>query len=291
MGIVNRTPDSFYDGGRYLAEDSGERAVVRLVEEGADIVDLGAESTRPGSPPVSAAEQLDRLGGLVAFAAQRAPMVSVDTTLPEVAEQALRQGADMINSVSLAPAAELGALCAAHQARLVLTHCRGSMADMSGFSVYADEGYVDVVGEVKREWSEAAQAAVDAGLPAESIVFDPGLGFTKNAVQSLELCARLAEFRALGHDILVGTSRKSYIARVVAKELGSPEPAPAERLGGSIAAAVACAAAGADILRVHDVAATRQALAYRAALAAAAPFPTGDEATAHGGSPGGGEGA
>jgi dihydropteroate synthase len=271
MAIVNRTPDSFYDGGYFVDDDAARRQVQRLVEEGADIVDIGAESTRPSAAPVAAADQIARLGALVDFAVAQGVVVSVDTTLPEVAAHGLQHGARMVNSVSLAPAAELGALCAAHRARLVLTHCRGAMSDMTGFSEYTDQGYRDVVDEVRREWQAAADAAIGAGLPPDRLLFDPGLGFTKNARQSLELCARLSEFLSLGHAIVVGTSRKSYIAQVVAAELGSTEPAPADRLGGSIIAAVECVARGASIVRVHDVAATRQALAYRAALAACPP--------------------
>lgn len=266
MGIVNRTPDSFYDGGRYLDDEAARRLVVRLVDEGADIVDIGAESSRPSAPPVPAGEQIARLCGLIDFAVTRAPVVSVDTTRPEVAAWALRRGASMINSVSLAPAAALGSLCSSHHARLVLTHCRGSMADMEGFSVYAVDGYQDVVVDVSREWQQAASLALRAGLAPGSLVFDPGLGFTKNGEQSLELCARLAEFVPLGHDILVGTSRKSYLASAVAHELGGAEPPPADWLGASLTAAVECVSRGATIVRVHEVAATRQALAYRAAL-------------------------
>lgn len=269
MGIVNRTPDSFYDGGAYVDDRAARCCVLRLVEEGADIIDIGAESTRPTAPPVGASDQIARIGNLVDYAVAQGVTTSVDTTSPEVAAWALEHGATIINSVSLAAAGELGALAARRGARLVLTHCRGSMTAMGGFSVYSDTGYDDVVADVAREWLQAAADALAAGLTPDHLFFDPGLGFTKNARQSLELCARLGEFRALGHPILVGTSRKSYIAASVAAELGTPEPPPADRLGGSIAAALDCAARGADVLRVHDVAATRQALAYQAALAEA----------------------
>jgi dihydropteroate synthase len=137
---------------------------------------------------------------------------------------------------------------------------------MPGFSVYDPLAYADVVSEVASEWRAVAALALGQGLQSDRLIFDPGLGFTKNAAQSLELCARLAELRALGHPILVGTSRKSYVGHAVAAELGGPVPAPKDRLGGSLAAALLCAAAGASILRVHDVAVTRQALAYAAAV-------------------------
>ncbi|MBI4703139.1 MAG: dihydropteroate synthase [Deltaproteobacteria bacterium] len=269
MGIVNRTPDSFFDGGAYLDERAARARVGQLVGEGADIIDIGAESTRPGAPAVSAAEQIARLGSLVAYAVGQGVTVSVDTTSPEVAEHALDQGATMINSVSLGPAAPLGRLAAAHGAALVLAHCRGSMSEMAGFGAYRDDAYGDVVADVAREWGEAARLALGAGLAPSRLVFDPGLGFTKNARQSLELCARLAEFRSLGHPILVGPGRKSFVAHAVAAELGGEPPAPADRLGGTIAAAIECAAAGADIIRVHDVGPVRQALAYLRALSRA----------------------
>lgn len=288
MGVLNRTPDSFYDGGKYVAADAARVRLLELRDEGADVVDVGAESSRPGAPPVAAAEQIRRLGDLVEFGAGADVVVSVDTTSPEVAEYALGRGARMINSVSMAPAGELGSLCAAHGARLVLTHCRGAMTDMAGFSVYADAEYEDVVSDVRREWLDAARAALDAGLSPDDLVFDPGLGFTKNARQSLELCWRLAEFSSLGHDILVGTSHKSYVARTVAHQLDTGEPPPSARLGGSIVAAVECAARGATMLRVHEVFETRQALAYRAALDALDRSPATGAASVV---PRGGEGA
>ncbi|MBI4955191.1 MAG: dihydropteroate synthase [Myxococcales bacterium] len=267
MGILNVTPDSFYDGGAYGDEARARARLAELVREGADIVDVGAESTRPGAPEVDAREQLARLGSLVERAVATAPSVSVDTTLPEVAEHVLRAGAHMVNSVSLEPAAELGRLCARHGATLVLTHCRGRMSAMTGFSTCAEDAYGDVVADVRREWEAAAARALGAGLAPTALVMDPGLGFTKSAAHSLELCARLDELVAMGYPILVGPSRKSYLARVVADEAGIAAPAPADRLGASLAAALFCAARGASILRIHDVAATRQALAYARALA------------------------
>src|SRR6185369_6709580 len=187
----------------------------------------------------------------------RGVMVSIDTTSPAVAERALRDGARIVNSVSLDAAAELGALAAAHGASLVLMHSRGHMAQMAGFSAYADDAYGDVVADVAREWSAAAERAVRAGLPREALVLDPALGFFKNARQSIALVARVDDLVALGFPVLVGASRKSFIAR-------SAEPA--QRLGGSLAAAVACVERGARIVRAHDVAETKQALAVAAAI-------------------------
>jgi dihydropteroate synthase len=268
MGIVNRTPDSFFDGGRYLDDDAGRSRVDALVRAGADVVDFGAESTRPGAAPIDAETQIFRLGDSIAYAVSLGLTVSVDTTLPAVAEHALRLGARMLNSVSLAPAATFGALAARFDADLVLTHCRGSMTDMRGFSTYDANGYGDIVDDVVAEWTQAAHLALGAGLPPERLWFDPGLGFTKNATQSLELCVRLTELKArLGHPILVGPSRKSYVALSVTE--GGTPAGPIERLGGSLAAVLDCAARGVEMVRVHDVAETVQALAYQRAVSAA----------------------
>jgi dihydropteroate synthase len=180
-----------------------------------------------------------------------------------VAERALQDGARVINSVSLLPAAELAALAKAHGASLVLMHSRGPMEKMAGFSAGADDAYGDVIADVAREWRAAGERALAAGLPREDLVLDPGLGFHKNARQSLEICARLAEIVGLGFPVLVGPSRKSFVTRVAGDE---PPAAPDRRLGGSLAATLACVARGAAIVRTHDVAETRQALAVAAAL-------------------------
>ena len=264
MGVLNCTPDSFSDGGHFGDEGAAVARAAALHAAGAAVIDVGAESTRPGAAPVSARDQIARLGGVVRKIAATGALVSIDTTLPEVAEYALAEGATVVNTVSLTPAAELGALAARYGAALVLMHCRGAMSEMKGFSVYADDAYRDVVSEVGREWSEAAGRALAAGLPRESLVLDPGLGFAKNAQQSIALCARLEELCALGYPVLVGPSRKSFLVRVAAPQ-GPPAP-PGERLGGTIAAVLACVARGAAIARVHDVAAVAQAIAVDEAI-------------------------
>jgi dihydropteroate synthase len=262
MGIVNRTPDSFFDGGRLVGDEAARVHAMALMRAGADVIDVGAESTRPGSGPVSAGEQIERLGDLVAFIVAQGGKASIDTNDPEVADHALRQGASIVNSTVLTAARELAEVALRHDAELVLTHCRGSMTHMAGFSDYPQDGYGDVTADVAREWLEAAALAHATGLPRERIWFDPGLGFAKNAAQSLELCARLGELkRTLGHPVLVGPSRKSFVATAVTED-GSPPPAPSERLGGTIAAVIHCALEGADMVRVHDVAEVVQALAY-----------------------------
>lgn len=266
MGVCNRTPDSFSDGGLFLDDAAAEAHVQALLEDGADIVDIGAESTRPGSSPVADDEQIARIGPLVRASVARGALVSIDTTSPAVAEHALHEGARIVNTVSLEPSAELGALAARFGAALVLMHSRGSMSDMRGYSVYDDAAYDDVVADVTREWSAAAERALQAGLPREELVLDPGLGFAKNARHSLELCARLGELVALGFPVLVGASRKSFVARAAARDKDAPLAPPAERLGGSVAASLACVARGAAIVRVHDVAPMVQALAVTAAI-------------------------
>jgi dihydropteroate synthase len=170
-----------------------------------------------------------------------------------------------VNTVSLDPAEELGALAARFGGSLVLTHARGSMTNMQGFSVYDDTAYGDVVADVAREWQAAADRALAAGLPREDLLLDPGLGFTKNARHSIELCRRLGELCALGFPVLVGPSRKSFLARIAARE-GAELAPPTERIGGTIAAVLACVRRGASVVRVHDVAAIVQALAIAAAI-------------------------
>ena len=265
MGVLNRTPDSFSDGGRFLDEGAAALHVDAMMREGASIIDVGAESTRPGAAPVSDAEQIARIGGVVRAAAERGAVVSIDTTSPAVAARALDDGATVVNTTSLEPAAELGALAAARGAALVLMHSRGAMAQMPGFSTCPDDAYADVVADVVREWSAAAERAVARGLAREDLVLDPGLGFFKNARHSLELCARMSELCALGFPVLVGASRKSFVARATARP-GEGAGLPSERLGGSLAAAIACVERGAAIVRTHDVGVTRQALAMAAAI-------------------------
>ena len=170
-----------------------------------------------------------------------------------------------MNSVSLEPAAELGALACRFGASLVLMHARGSMTSMPGFSKVADDAYDDVVADVAREWSRAATRALDAGLPRARLYLDPGLGFQKNARHSLELCARLDELSSLGFPVLVGPSRKSFLAHVTAKE-AAPLASPEDRFGATVASVLACVARGASAVRVHDVLGVHQALRFADAL-------------------------
>jgi dihydropteroate synthase len=261
MGVVNVTPDSFSDGGRYLGADAAKRRVDDLVSQGADIVDIGGESTRPGSAPVPAAEQIARIGAALAHAAElRRALVSVDTSSPEVAAFALDRGACVVNDVSCLADDDLARTAAEKGSALVIMHARGRMQDMRGFSEAPDDAYADVVGDVKRELGAARDRAVAAGVDPNDIVLDPGIGFMKNARHSIELIRRLDELAELGAPIMVGPSRKSFIAKIAG------DAPPADRLGGTVAACLACADGGAALLRVHDVLPVSQALTVHRAL-------------------------
>jgi dihydropteroate synthase len=263
MGVCNVTPDSFSDGGRYLEADAARARVDELLAQGADLVDIGGESTRPGAAAVPAREQLGRVLEVVRYAADRGACVTVDTTSPEVAAACLDAGACAVNDVSCLRDPSLAGVAAASGAALVLMHARGTQDQMRGFSQYPDDGYGDVVDDVRREWLAASERATAAGLPREGLVMDPGLGFAKNARQSLELLRRLDELvRSLPVPVAVGASRKSFLTAV---DAGAP---PGARLGASIAAALSAARDGAAILRVHDVQATRQAIDMGQLLAA-----------------------
>jgi dihydropteroate synthase len=255
MGVLNVTPDSFSDGGAYLDAGAAKRRVDEMLAQGADIVDIGGESTRPGAAPVPADEQIARIeAALVHAAEQRRALVSIDTSSPEVARFALDRGAAVVNDVSCLLDGDLARAAADKGGSLVIMHARGRMADMPGFSDAPNDAYRDVVADVRRELGAARDRAVAAGLHPNDIVLDPGLGFMKNAMHSLELIRRLRELGSLGAPILVGPSRKSFIANAAG------DAPPADRLGGTIAACLACADAGAAILRVHDLLPVGQAL-------------------------------
>lgn len=260
MGVLNVTPDSFSDGGRWFDPAAAVEHGLALAAEGADIIDVGGESTRPGARPVCAAEELERvlpvIRGLVARSDVR---ISIDTTKPAVARAAIAAGAGMINDVStLREGDALARLAADSGVELVIMHSRGTPADMQ-----RDPRYVDLLGEVSGELLEAAGRAKRAGVPPERIWLDPGIGFAKTAAQCAELLARTSELAGLGHPLLVGPSRKSFIGAVD----GSPA---GERLGGTAAAVAAAVLGGARAVRVHDVASLRQAALVAHAIARAA---------------------
>ena len=273
MGVLNVTPDSFFDGGRYDAISAASRRIDQLVTEGADLIDIGAESTRPGAAAIPASEQVARLEPALRYALGTGLLVSVDTTSPAVARYALGLGAHLVNDVSCLADVDLARACAEHQAPLILMHARGPAASMPGFSVYPDSGYENVVEDVRREWQGARARALAAGMSAEDVYFDPGIGFAKNAQQSYALLAHLGSFRSEGL-VVVGPSRKSFIAAVD----GAP---PEQRLGGSVAACLLAAARGAGIVRVHDVREVRQALRVTALVERESRL--GQSAVAHAG--------
>ena len=254
MAVVNVTPDSFFDGGRYDDPAEVTRRIDRVLDEGAHIIDLGAESSRPGAKLVPADEQWRRLQPGLEYALQRGALVSIDTTNADVARRCGILGACVINDVSCLRDPELARVAADVGAALVITHSRSYMSEMPGFSAWPDDDYgTDVVASVLDEWKRAAERACAAGLPHSELLFDPGFGFTKNARQSFELLGRLNEFKTLGCPILSGPGRKSFLAHF--------DGAAADaRLGGTIAASVISVQLGATVIRVHDVQATRQAL-------------------------------
>lgn len=254
MGVVNVTPDSFFDGGKYLSAEQVRARIDQVLSDGAAIIDLGAESSRPGAQVVPAEEQLRRLEPALGYALERQALVSIDTTDPRVARHCGRLGACMINDVSCLRDPELAVAAAEVGAALVITHARKPMWEMSGFSSWPDDDYgADIVASVVHDWKSAEMRALDAGMSRDALIFDPGFGFTKNARHSFELLARLREFECLGYPILSGPGRKSFLAHFDS----SP---PNARLGGTIAASVISVQNGASIVRAHDVHATRQAL-------------------------------
>jgi dihydropteroate synthase len=256
MGVVNATPDSFSDGGRFLEADAAVARALALAEEGADLVDVGGESTRPGAALVAASEEIRRVVPVIErLRARGFPLpISVDTSKAAVARAALRAGADLVNDVRALADPELAAAVAEAGVPAVLMHMRGTPGDMASRAVYAD-----VVQDVIAELAAAVARAEAAGVARERTIVDPGIGFAKTAVQNLELLRRLPELRALGRPILVGPSRKSFIGRIT----GAPA---AERLPGTLAAVTAAVLAGVEWVRVHDVAAARQAARVAAAI-------------------------
>lgn len=260
MGVVNATPDSFYEPSRSDGLDAARQRIDQMRAEGAEFVDIGGESSRPGATPVPADEQIARIEPAVAHAVTRGSLlVSVDTTSPRVAEHMLAIGAALVNDVSCLADLDLAKVAARSGAGLILMHTRGALGTMTGFSEYPDDAYEDVVADVRREWCAARDRAVAVGVPRERVWFDPGIGFGKNARQSLELLRRLSELTDLGVPVVVGPSRKSFIRAV-------DDVGPEERLGGTIAACLWCASQGARVLRVHDVQAVRQAISMASQL-------------------------
>jgi dihydropteroate synthase len=255
MGVVNVTPDSFSDGGLYLDPEAAIRHGVELAEAGAAILDVGGESTRPGAEAVSVEEELRRVVPVVEGLAGGEAEISVDTSKREVAAAALDAGATIVNDVTaLRGDPGMAALCAEHACTVVLMHMRGEPRTMQENPVYED-----VVAAVRAFLFERLEVATAAGIDPERIWLDPGIGFGKTLEHNLELLRRLDELCELGRPLVVGTSRKSFIGKVDGSGVE-------ERIGGTIASSVLALAAGADVLRVHDVAEMRQAATVAGAI-------------------------
>lgn len=255
MGILNVTPDSFSDGGRNADLETAVKKAMSLIDEGADIIDIGGESTRPGAQDVSIKEEIRRTIPVIAALREAMrdldpePLISIDTRKPNVAEAAIHMGADIWNDVTALtfdPRSE--AIAADLACPLILMHIQGSPATMQDNPVYGD-----TVGDIKHWLARRIDAAEFAGIERRNITIDPGIGFGKTLEDNLLLLKNLERFKSLGCPILMGTSRKSFIGKIDGSHVE-------DRIGGSIASALWSAASGADILRVHDVAETVQAL-------------------------------
>ncbi|MER8001914.1 MULTISPECIES: dihydropteroate synthase [Streptomyces] len=255
MGVVNVTPDSFSDGGRWFDTSTAVKHGLDLVAEGADLVDVGGESTRPGATRVDEHEELRRVLPVVRGLTSEGVVVSVDTMRASVAERAVEAGAVLVNDVSggLADPAMVPAVAAAG-VPFVVMHWRGFSEDMNARAVYGD-----VVAEVVAELGARMDAVVDGGIAPERIVVDPGLGFAKHAEHDLELLAHLSDLRALGRPLLVAASRKRFLGHVLAGDGGAPPPAR-ERDAATAAVSAIAAHQGAWAVRVHEVRATRDAV-------------------------------
>jgi dihydropteroate synthase len=254
VGVVNVTPDSFSDGGLFLDADRAISHGMELAAEGADILDIGGESTRPGAAPVDADEERRRVLPVIEGLAGGAARISIDTSKAVVASAALEAGATLVNDVTaLRGDPAIADLVAASGAECCLMHMRGEPRTMQD-----DPRYDDVVSEVKAFLSERLAFAVANGIAEDKVILDPGIGFGKTAEHNLELLRRLDELVALGRPVMVGFSRKSFLGRITGREVG-------ERVAGTVAVNVLAYERGARLFRVHDVAPTRDALAVAAA--------------------------
>ncbi|MDT0418136.1 dihydropteroate synthase [Streptomyces sp. DSM 41982] len=265
MGVVNVTPDSFSDGGRWFDTEAAVKHGLELVAQGADLIDVGGESTRPGASRVDEAEELRRVVPVVRALAAEGVTLSVDTMRARVAEAALDAGAHLVNDVSggLADAAMVP-MVAATGAPFVVMHWRGFSEDMNARAVYAD-----VVGEVVSELEQRMAAVVGAGVAPERVLLDPGLGFAKATEHDLVLLAHLDRLRALGRPLLVAASRKRFLGRVLAGDTSAAPPPARERDAATAAVSALSAAGGAWGVRVHEVRASADAVRVARAVEAA----------------------
>jgi len=250
MGIVNVTPDSFFDGGKFRNPNAAFAEVLRLSSEGADLIDLGAESTRPGAQEISAQEELGRLLPVLEKLKGKIGIpISVDTTKSAVARAVLESGVSIINDVSgLTQDAAIADVVAEFNAGLILMHRRGTPETMQSLA-----NYEHLMEEIVQELSEGAALAKSRGVRDDQIVHDPGIGFSKNAAQNFEIINRLSQLKVLGRPVLLGPSRKSFIGSVTGET-------PENRLAGTIAACALGVERGANILRVHDIKEVKSAI-------------------------------
>ncbi len=261
MGIVNVTPDSFYDGGRYLEPRSAVAHGRRLIDEGADLLDIGGESSRPGSDPVSAEVEIQRILPVLEGLRQHSQLpISVDTWKSGVARSALEAGADFINDISsLSLDPEMAPAVSEHEAGVILMHMRGRPRDMQQLPPSPD-----ILGEIRSHFERALETASGHGIARDRIVLDPGIGFGKTLRDNLRILNRLDFLRDFNLPILVGTSRKSFLGQL----LGVPEE---ERLWGTAASVALAVARGADIVRVHDIGQMRMVATVADAIRREAP--------------------
>lgn len=242
MGIVNVTPDSFYDGGRYFSADAAFDHAMKLVSEGADILDIGGESSRPGAAPVALQEELDRVCPVVERVRRENPEIgiSVDTVKSAVASGAVKLGADMVNDISGHSDPDMAGVCAAAGAWAVIQHIKGTPQTMQD-----DTSYGDFPADVERFLLDAAGRAEEKGVSKDRIILDPGIGFGKSLEQNYRVIQNIPRFKSAGYPVLIGLSRKSLIGGVL--------PEGEDRLPATIALDAVCSVYGADIVRVHDV--------------------------------------
>jgi dihydropteroate synthase len=244
VGVLNVTPDSFSDGGKFLDKDRAIEHGVRMASDGAAIIDVGGESTRPGSEPVTASEQIRRVVPVIKGLSKEVDaVISIDAYDVEVAKAALEAGAGMVNDITALGDVRMGELAAERAVPAVLMHMQGDPKTMQ-----VEPKYDDVVGEVLEFLLGRAKRAEDFGIPKERIFVDPGIGFGKTVEHNLLLLRELEKFVSAGYRVVVGTSRKSFIGKITGKEK------PAERIFGTAATVALCVAAGVSVVRVHDVA-------------------------------------
>ncbi|MCI0681122.1 MAG: dihydropteroate synthase [Gemmataceae bacterium] len=259
MGIVNVTPDSFSDGGRFLQTDAAVAHALDLVRQGADLLDIGGESTRPGSTPVPVDEELRRVLPVVTALVKATPVpLSIDTSKAEVARQCLAAGAHVINDVTALADLDMSDVARQFQAGVILMHMQGTPQTMQ-----QDPRYDNVMDDVARWLDERRRAVIATGVAQDNLVLDPGIGFGKSSAHNLELLVRLLDLQRLGRPICLGVSRKGFIGKITGRSVH-------DSAAGSVA--VACHAVmkqAVQVLRVHDVAATRDAVLMLAALAEA----------------------